>query len=112
MLQAAAAIEAVRATMRFNGRRVPKREKPHLADTDSQEVLGLSVSSGPWAEWGLSVREVSSLEAETREGCQWCRRHWVEHHQCVVGSSSVEHLSLETSRLQSRGLAGSGSDCM
>lgn len=63
VLQGAAAIEAVRATMRFKGRRVPKRQKPHLTDTDSQEVLGLSVSSGPWAEWGLSVREVSSLEA-------------------------------------------------
>lgn len=36
--------------MRFKGGWVPRREKPHLADTNTEEALGLSVSSGPWAE--------------------------------------------------------------
>ena len=50
MLQVAAAIEAIRATIRFKSRWVQRREKPHLADTDTEEALGLSVSSGQWAE--------------------------------------------------------------
>lgn len=64
MLQAVAT-EAVGATMRFKGRWVPRREKRHLAAIDTKETLDLNVSSVLLAEWRSSVREASSLEAET-----------------------------------------------